>query len=69
LDASVIAMWLKKNYDAEILPFAAAIGKEEDPHMASMEGVKSTYNQNDATGFIRLNGLCARLAVQDGPKI
>src|SRR5216110_2558816 len=28
-----------------------------DPHIASMEGVKSWYNQSDATGFIRLNGL------------
>src|SRR5947209_6852511 len=28
-----------------------------DPHIASMEGVKSTYNQGDATGFIRLNAL------------
>jgi argininosuccinate synthase len=42
-----------------------------DPHVASMEGVQSTYNQNDATGFIRLNGLRlrARLAAQGGPKI
>lgn len=31
-----------------------------DEHVASMEGVKSTYNQNDATGFIRLNGLRLR---------
>ena len=31
-----------------------------DPHIASMEGVKSCYNQNDATGFIRLNGLRLR---------
>jgi argininosuccinate synthase len=28
-----------------------------DPHIASMEGIASAYNQNDATGFIRLNGL------------
>lgn len=42
-----------------------------DPHIASMEGVKSSYNQNDATGFIRLNGLRlrARYAAQGGPKI
>jgi argininosuccinate synthase len=31
-----------------------------DPHIASMEGVKSWYNQSDATGFIRLNGLRLR---------
>ncbi|MFA5057231.1 MAG: argininosuccinate synthase [Opitutaceae bacterium] len=42
-----------------------------DPHVASMEGVKSSYNQNDATGFIRINGLRlrARLAAQGGPKV
>jgi argininosuccinate synthase len=42
-----------------------------DPHIASMEGVKSSYNQNDATGFIRLNGLRlrARYAAQGGPKV
>jgi argininosuccinate synthase len=28
-----------------------------DPDIASMEGVESDYNQNDAAGFIRLNGL------------
>jgi argininosuccinate synthase len=28
-----------------------------DPNIASMEGVRSTYNQSDATGFIRLNAL------------
>jgi len=28
-----------------------------DPEVASMEGIESTYNQNDATGFIRLNAL------------
>lgn len=28
-----------------------------DEHVASMEGVQSSYNQNDATGFIRLSGL------------
>ena len=41
-----------------------------DPHIASMEGVKSAYNQNDATGFIHLNGLRlrARFAAQRGPK-
>jgi argininosuccinate synthase len=42
-----------------------------DPHIASMEGVKSWYNQNDATGFIRLNGLRlrARNIAQGGPKV
>ena len=41
-----------------------------DPHIATMEGVKSSYHQNDATGFIRINGLRlrARLAAQGGPK-
>jgi len=41
-----------------------------DPHIASMEGVKSWYNQNDATGFIRLNGLRlrARYYAQGAPK-
>jgi argininosuccinate synthase len=40
-----------------------------DPHIASMEGVQSTYNQSDAQGFIRLNGLrlSARYAAQGGP--
>jgi len=28
-----------------------------DPNLASMEGIRSTYNQSDATGFIRLNAL------------
>ncbi len=39
-----------------------------DPHIASMEGVQSTYNQSDAQGFIRLNGLrlVARHAAQGG---
>ncbi|MBP8256036.1 MAG: argininosuccinate synthase [Opitutaceae bacterium] len=42
-----------------------------DPHIASMEGVKSWYNQSDATGFIRLNGLRlrARNIAQGGPKV
>ena len=42
-----------------------------DPHVASMEGVKSWYNQSDATGFIRLNGLRlrARYYAQGGPKV
>jgi len=42
-----------------------------NPQVASMEGVKSSYNQNDATGFIRLNGLRlrARLAAQGGPEV
>jgi argininosuccinate synthase len=41
-----------------------------DPKIASMEGVKSWYNQSDSTGFIRLNGLRlrARYYVQGGPK-
>jgi len=36
-----------------------------------MEGVKSWYNQSDATGFIRLNGLRlrARNLAQGGPKV
>jgi len=35
-----------------------------------MEGVKSWYNQDDATGFIRLNGLRlrARSMAQRGPR-
>lgn len=42
-----------------------------DEHIASMEGVQSWYNQNDATGFIRLNGLRlrARHLSQGGPKL
>jgi len=42
-----------------------------DLKIASMEGVKSWYNQSDATGFIRLNGLRlrARNLAQGGPKI
>ena len=41
-----------------------------DENIASMEGVQSWYNQSDATGFIRLNGLRlrARSLVQRGPK-
>ena len=41
-----------------------------DMNIASMEGVKSWYNQSDATGFIRLNGLRlrARNLTQGGPK-
>jgi argininosuccinate synthase len=41
-----------------------------DPRVASMEGVRSWYNQGDATGFIRLNGLRlrARSLAQRGPK-
>ncbi len=31
-----------------------------DPKIASMEGVSSTYNQSDASGFIRLQGLRLR---------
>jgi argininosuccinate synthase len=39
-----------------------------DPHVASMEGVASAYNQTDAGGFIRLNSLRlkARHAAQGG---
>lgn len=42
-----------------------------DMEIASMEGVKSWYNQTDATGFIRLNGLRlrARNIAQGGAKI
>jgi len=42
-----------------------------DPHIASMEGVASWYNQSDATGFIRLNGLRlrARKIAQRGPRM
>jgi len=42
-----------------------------DFKIASMEGVKSWYNQSDATGFIRLNGLRlrARNLAQGGPKV
>jgi argininosuccinate synthase len=42
-----------------------------DLNVASMEGVKSWYNQSDATGFIRLNGLRlrARSLRQGGPKV
>jgi argininosuccinate synthase len=42
-----------------------------DENIASMEGVQSWYNQSDATGFIRLNGLRlrARNLAQGGPKI
>jgi argininosuccinate synthase len=42
-----------------------------DDKIASMEGVKSWYNQSDATGFIRLNGLRlrARKLAQGGPKV
>ena len=41
-----------------------------DLNIASMEGVKSWYNQSDSTGFIRLNGLRlrARYFAQGGPK-
>ncbi len=42
-----------------------------DSNIASMEGVKSWYNQSDSTGFIRLNGLRlrARYFAQGGPKV
>ena len=42
-----------------------------DMKVASMEGVKSWYNQSDATGFIRLNGLRlrARNLAQGGPRV
>ena len=41
-----------------------------DMNIASMEGVKSWYNQSDSAGFIRLNGLRlrARYYAQGGPK-
>ena len=36
-----------------------------NPHIASMEGDPAdAYNQDDATGFIRLNGLRLRVAAQ-----
>jgi argininosuccinate synthase len=42
-----------------------------DENIASMEGVRSWYDQGDATGFIRLNGLRlrARNIAQGGPRI
>src|SRR5437763_134107 len=41
-----------------------------DSKIATMEGEASTYNQNDATGFIRLNGLRlkVRAALQEARK-
>ena len=41
-----------------------------DPKIATMEGEASTYNQNDATGFIRLNALRlkVRAALQEARK-
>jgi argininosuccinate synthase len=41
-----------------------------DPNIATMEGEKSSYDQGDATGFIRLNALRlkVRAATQDGRK-
>ena len=41
-----------------------------DPKLASMEGERSTYNQGDATGFIRLNALRlkARVALKNAAK-
>jgi len=43
LDTSVILTWLKQGL--------------YDPQIATMEAVVSTYDQGDATGFIRLNAL------------
>ena len=43
LDTSVILTWLKQGL--------------YDPQIATMEVVVSTYDQGDATGFIRLNAL------------
>jgi len=42
-----------------------------DMNIASMEGVKSWYNQSDSQGFIRLNGLRlrARNLAQGGPRV
>ncbi|MEM8550598.1 MAG: argininosuccinate synthase [Verrucomicrobiota bacterium] len=42
-----------------------------DENIASMEGVKSDYNPNDASGFIRLQALRlrARAKAQGGPKL
>jgi argininosuccinate synthase len=41
-----------------------------DPKIATMEGEKSTYDQGDATGFIRLNALRlkVRAALKDAGK-
>ena len=39
-----------------------------DPHIASMEGIQSTYNQSDATGFIRLNALRLKVRALRGEK-
>src|SRR5947199_6761137 len=40
-----------------------------DPRIATMEGDESSYDQNDATGFIRLNALRLKLraAMQNQP--
>src|SRR6266576_102096 len=37
-----------------------------DPKIATMEGEKSTYDQSDATGFIRLNALRLKLRAAKG---
>jgi argininosuccinate synthase len=37
-----------------------------DPKIATMEGEKSAYNQDDATGFIRLNALRLKLRAMQG---
>lgn len=61
----------RDRFDAKIIAFAADTGHEEYPHAASMECLKSTYNQNDPMGGVGLYSLrlCARLAAQYGPKI
>jgi argininosuccinate synthase len=42
-----------------------------DENIASMEGVESDYNPDDASGFIRLNALRLRrrALAQGGPEI
>jgi len=37
-----------------------------DPKIATMEGERSTYDQNDATGFIRLNALRLKMRAKRG---
>ena len=78
MDASPTKTWLiAHQHDAAWkwhvdTAFAKRPGEElYDLNIASMEGVKSWYNQSDATGFIRLNGLRlrARSLAQGGPKV
>jgi len=39
-----------------------------DPKIATMEGDASSYDQGDATGFIRLNALRLKLCALRGEK-